>query len=162
MGTRYIVPNVTVAKYFQIGPEPIEIGSIVVPPPSASAGPEEPKERSAGNIGAGSDHATGSGSENPQQLVNIKLLSNEIREGMSELPLRRADLEIASTETLPMSDQLLMHIHGGGFIATSSTTHEVIARIQQRSHRFVRLGLSKTMGVRFGNSYRFGGLFLST
>jgi len=24
-----------------------------------------------------------------------------------------------------MSDQLLMHVHGGGFIATSSTTHEV-------------------------------------
>lgn len=128
MGARYIVPNVTVAKYFQIGPEPIEINSIIIPPPTASAGPEEPSERAAGNIGAGSDHATGSGSKNPQQLVNIKLLSNEIREGMNELPLTRADLEISSNEVLPMSDQLLMHIHGGGFIATSSSTHEVISR----------------------------------
>lgn len=126
MGARYIVPNVTVAKYFQIGPEPIEINSIVIPPPTARAGPEEPSERAAGNIGAGSENATGSGSKNPQHLVNIKLLSNEIREGMSELPLTRADLEIASNEVLPMSDQLLMHIHGGGFIATSSSTHEVV------------------------------------
>ena len=125
MGSRYIAPNVTVSKYFQIGPEPITIGSIVVPPPTASAGSEEPKERAAGNIGAGSDNVTGSGSENPNQLVNVKLLSSEIREGMIDLPLKKADLEIASTTTLPMSDQLLMHIHGGGFIATSSTTHEV-------------------------------------
>ncbi|CAF0735197.1 unnamed protein product [Adineta steineri] len=125
MGSRYIVPNVTVSKYFQIGPEPIEIGSIIIPPPTASSGDDEPNERAAGNIGAGSDNPTGSGSEQPRQLVNIKLLSNEIREGMSELPLKKADLEIASTKILPMSDQLLIHIHGGGFIATSSTTHEI-------------------------------------
>ena len=125
MGSRYIVPNVTVSKYFQIGPEPIEIGSVVVPPPQASAGADEPKERAAGNIGAGSENPTGSGSERPRQLVNIKLLSNEIREGMHDLPLNRADLEIISNTVLPMSDQLIMHIHGGGFIATSSTTHEV-------------------------------------
>lgn len=125
MGSRYIVPHVTVSKYFQIGPEPIEINSIIVPPPTASSGDDEPAERAAGNIGAGSENPTGSGSKNPKQLVNIKLLSNEIREGMSELPLKRSDLEIASMKTLPMSDHLLMHIHGGGFIATSSTTHEV-------------------------------------
>ncbi|CAF0754677.1 unnamed protein product [Adineta ricciae] len=126
MGSRYIVPNVTVSKYFQIGPEPIEIGSVVVPPPTARPdNVEEPKERAVGNIGAGSDNPTGSGSEQPGQLVNIKLLSNEIREGMKELPLRKADLEIASTKTLPMSDHLLVHIHGGGFIATSSSTHEI-------------------------------------
>ncbi|CAF3803316.1 unnamed protein product [Adineta steineri] len=125
MGSRYIVPNVTVSKYFQIGPEPIEIGSIIIPPPTASSGDDEANERAAGNIGAGSDNPTGSGSEQPRQLVNIKLLSNEIREGMSELPLKKADLEIASTKVLPMSDQLLIHIHGGGFIATSSTTHEI-------------------------------------
>ena len=128
MGSRYIAPNVTVSKYFQIGPEPIEIGSIVVPPPTASPGADEPQEREAGNIGAGSDNATGSGSEQPRQLVNIKLLSSEIREGMEELPLKRTDLEVSSTKTFPMSDQLLMHIHGGGFIATSSTTHEVDSR----------------------------------
>ncbi len=125
MGSRYIAPNVTVSKYFQIGPDPIEINGIIVPPPSASAGPEEPSERATGNIGAGSDNSTGSGSKQPKQLVNIKLLSSEIREGMSELPLKKADLETTSTKVLPMSDQLLMHVHGGGFIATSSTTHEV-------------------------------------
>ncbi len=125
MGSRYIVPNVTVSKYFQIGPEPIEIGSISVPPPTASSSDDEPSQRAAGNIGAGSDNPTGSGSKNPRQLVNIKLLSNEIREGMNELPLKKTDLEISSTKILPMSDHLLIHIHGGGFIATSSSTHEV-------------------------------------
>ncbi|UJR31696.1 hypothetical protein I4U23_019177 [Adineta vaga] len=126
MGSRYIVPNVTVSKYFQIGPEPIEIGSTIIPPPTATANAdEEPKERAAGNIGGGSDNPTGSGSEQPRQLVNIKLLSSEIREGMNELPLKKADLEIASTTILPMSDHLLLHIHGGGFIATSSSTHEI-------------------------------------
>jgi len=125
MGAKYIVPKVTVAKYFQIGPQPIEINGITIQPPTAIPGHEEPKERAAGNIGAGSDNTTGSGSENPQQLVNVKLLSNEIREGMNELPLQRTDLEISSTNILPMSDHLLMHIHGGGFIATSSSTHEV-------------------------------------
>jgi hypothetical protein len=125
MGSRYIAPNVTVSKYFQIGPEPIEIDSVIVPPPSASAGPEEPNEQSAGIIGAGSDNSTGSGSKQPKQLVNIKLLSSEIREGMNDLPLKKNDLETSSSKVLPMSDQLLMHVHGGGFIATSSTTHEV-------------------------------------
>ncbi|CAF4618549.1 unnamed protein product [Rotaria sp. Silwood1] len=125
MGSRYIAPNVTVSKYFQIGPEPIEINSIIIPPPTARASSEEPSERAAGNIGAGSDNTTGSGSKQPRQLVNIKLLSNEIREGMNELPLKKADFEISSTKILPMSDHLLLHIHGGGFIATSSTTHEV-------------------------------------
>ncbi|CAF2789091.1 unnamed protein product [Rotaria sp. Silwood2] len=125
MGSRYIVPNVTVSKYFQIGPEQIDINSIIIPPPTASAGADEPNERAAGNIGAGSDSTTGSGSKQPKQLVNIKLLSNEIREGMQELPLRKADFEISSTKILPMSDHLLLHIHGGGFIATSSSTHEV-------------------------------------
>jgi len=129
MGSRYIVPNVTVSKYFQIGPEPIEINSIIIPPPTSSSGDDEPNERAAGNIGAGSDNPTGSGSEKPKQLVNIKLLSNEIREGMNDLPLRKTDLEISSTKILPMSDHLLMHIHGGGFIATSSTTHEVCLNI---------------------------------
>lgn len=113
------------SKYFQIGPDPIEIDSVVVPPPTAAAGPEESSERAAGNIGAGSDSTTGSGSCKPKHLVNIKLLSHEIREGMSELPLNKGDLETSSTKVSPMSDQLLMHIHGGGFIATSSTTHEV-------------------------------------
>jgi len=125
MGSRYIAPNVTVSKYFQIGPEPIEIDSIIVLPPSAGAGADEPNERAAGNIGLGSDNPTGSGSKQPKQLVNIKLLSHEVREGMKELPLKKSDFEITSTKTLPMSDQLLMHVHGGGFIATSSTTHEV-------------------------------------
>jgi len=92
MGSRYIAPNVTVSKYFQIGPEPIEIGSISVPPPTASASDDEPSERAAGNIGAGSDNPTGSGSKNPRQLVNIKLLSSEIREGMNDLPLKKTDL----------------------------------------------------------------------
>jgi hypothetical protein len=155
MGARYIVPNVTVAKYFQIGPEPIEINSIIIPPPTASAGPDEPNERAAGNIGAGSDHSTGSGSKHPQQLVNIKLLSNEIREGMNDLPLKRSDLEISSTNILPMSDHLLMHIHGGGFIATSSATHEVCENVFLKREKFIsllRLGLFKTLGFGFGNS----------
>ena len=125
MGSRYIAPNVTVSKYFQIGPEPIEFDSLVVYPPSAAAGPEEPSERLAGNIGAGAENPTGSGSEQPKQLVNVKLLSHEIREGMNELPLIKGDLENSSNKILPMSDQLLMHVHGGGFIATSSATHEV-------------------------------------
>lgn len=158
MGSRYIAPSVTVSKYFQIGPEPIHFDSIVVYPPSASAGPEEPSERQAGNIGAGAENATGSGSEQPKQLVNVKLLSHEIREGMNELPLNKGDLEISSNKILPMSDQLLMHVHGGGFIATSSSTHEVC-------HRFVffffsdhlvfdsRLDLSETLGLRIRNSH---------
>ncbi|CAM4904213.1 unnamed protein product [Rotaria socialis] len=100
-GSRYIAPNVTVSKYFQIGPEPIEINSIIVPPP------------------------TGPSSMQSKQLVNIKLLSHEIREGMDKLSLQRADLEGSPKIVLPMSDQLLMHVHGGGFIATSSATHEV-------------------------------------
>ena len=125
MGSRYIAPNVTVSKYFQIGPEPIEIDSIVVPPPTASPGVDEPKERLAGNIGVGTENSTGSGSEKPKNLVNLKLLSHEIRQGMNDLPLKKTDFEISSTTTLPMSDHLLLHIHGGGFIATSSTTHEV-------------------------------------
>ncbi|CAF3668265.1 unnamed protein product [Rotaria sp. Silwood1] len=125
MGSRYIAPNVTVSKYFQIGPEPIEIDSIIIPPPTAGPGSDEPNERLAGNIGAGSDNRTGSGSKQPEQLVNIKLLSNEIREGMDKLPVKKADLEISSKKIFPMSDQLLMHVHGGGFIATSSTTHEI-------------------------------------
>ncbi|CAF3324025.1 unnamed protein product [Rotaria sp. Silwood2] len=127
-GSRYIVPNVTVSKYFQIGPEPIEIDSIIVPPPTAGAGSDEPNERVGGNIGAGSDNKTGSGSIQPKQLVNIKLLSNEIREGMDKLPLKKSDLEISSKKIFPMSDQLLMHVHGGGFIATSSTTHEIYSK----------------------------------
>jgi hypothetical protein len=131
MGSRYIVPNVTVSKYFQIGPEPIEIGSIIIPPPTAGAGADEPNERAAGNIGAGAENPTGSGSKQPKHLVNIKLLSSEIREGMNELPLRKSDLEITSTKILPMSDQLLMHVHGGGFIATSSATHEVEIRFER-------------------------------
>jgi hormone-sensitive lipase len=125
MGSRYIAPNVTVSKYFQIGPEPIEIDSVIVAPPSAGAGAEEPIEQAAGNVGAGSDNPTGSGSKQPKQLVNIKLLSSQIREGMNELPLKKTDLETSSSKISPMSDQLLMHVHGGGFIATSSTTHEV-------------------------------------
>ena len=125
MGSRYIAPNVTVSKYFQIGPEPIEIEGVLVLPPSASPGAEEPSERVAGNIGAGAENPTGSGSKDPKHLVNIKLLSHEIREGMNDLPLKKGDLEITSTKVIPMSDQLIMHVHGGGFIATSSATHEV-------------------------------------
>ncbi|CAF1151653.1 unnamed protein product, partial [Adineta ricciae] len=128
MGSRYIAPSVTVSKYFQIGPEPIELDSIIVPPPTASASVEEPKGQVAGTIGAGSDNPTGSGSAQPKQLVNVKLLSSQLREGMSELPIRKGDLETSATKTLPMSDQILMHVHGGGFIATSSTTHEVYLR----------------------------------
>ena len=150
MGSRYIAPNVTVSKYFQIGPEPIEINSIVIPPPTAGPGADEPNERTAGNIGAGSNNATGSGSKQPKQLVNIKLLSHEIREGMNELPLKKSDLEISSTKILPMSDQILMHIHGGGFIATSSTTHEVYHSFSFYLYHilFCLLGLFKTMGIR--------------
>ncbi|CAF3484061.1 unnamed protein product [Rotaria socialis] len=125
MGSRYIVPSVTVSKYFQIGPEEIEINSIIIPPPTACAAPDEPNECAAGNIGNGSDNATGSGTKQPKQLVNLKLLSHEVREGMNELPLKKNDFEISSMEILPMSDHLLLHIHGGGFIATSTTTHEV-------------------------------------
>lgn len=156
MGSRYIVPNVTVSKYFQIGPEPVEIGSVVVPPPTARPDDtEEPKERAVGNVGAGSDNPTGSGSEQPEQLVNIKLLSNEIREGMEELPLRKADLEIASTKILPMSDHLLVHIHGGGFIATSSSTHEVcLSELLNENQRLfdIDLDLFETLGIEFRNS----------
>ncbi|CAF3939182.1 unnamed protein product, partial [Rotaria sp. Silwood1] len=57
-GSRYIVPHVTVSKYFQIGPEPIEIDSIIILPPTAGPGSDEPNERLAGNIGAGSDNRT--------------------------------------------------------------------------------------------------------
>ena len=142
MGSRYIAPNVTVSKYFQIGPEPIEIDSIVVPPPTAGAGEEEPSERLAGNIGAGSDNPTGSGSKQPKQLVNIKLLSSEIREGMNELPLKKSDLAVTSSKAWPMSDHLMMHVHGGGFIATSSTPHEVKSSLfshqKKRKFLFVR------------------------
>ncbi|CAF4799926.1 unnamed protein product [Rotaria socialis] len=100
-GSRYIAPNVAVSKYFQVEPEPIEINSIIVPPP------------------------TGLSTMQSKQLVNIKLLSHEIREGMDKLSLQRADLEGSSKIVLAMSDQLLMRVHGGGFIATSSATHEV-------------------------------------
>ena len=108
MGSRYIAPNVTVSKYFQIGPEPIELDGLIVPPPNST---QSTDENSAENL--------------KKNLVNIKLLSHEIREGMNELPLNKNDLEVTSSKILPMSDQLLMHIHGGGFIATSSSTHEV-------------------------------------
>ncbi|CAF3073319.1 unnamed protein product [Rotaria socialis] len=100
-GSRYIAPNVAVSKYFQVEPEPIEINSIIVPPP------------------------TGLSTMQSKQLMNIKLLSHEIREGMDKLSLQRADLEGSSKIVLAMSDQLLMRVHGGGFIATSSATHEV-------------------------------------
>ncbi|CAF1025090.1 unnamed protein product [Rotaria sordida] len=125
MGSKYIAPSVTVSKYFQIGPQSIEINSIIIPPPTAGAGSDEPNERRAGNIGAGSDNTTGSGSIQPKQLVNIKLLSNHVREGMDKLPLKKTDFEILSKKIFPMSDEIIMHVHGGGFIATSSTTHEV-------------------------------------
>lgn len=78
-----------------------------------------------GHAGNGSDNTTGSNNVKTRQMVNIKLLSHEIREGMDQLPLKKNDLERTSRKTLPMSDQLIMHVHGGGFIATSSTTHEV-------------------------------------
>ncbi|CAF3549789.1 unnamed protein product [Rotaria socialis] len=124
-GSRYIAPNVTVSKYFRIGPQPIVIDSIIIPPPTASADVDEPNEPPAGNIGSGSDSPTSSGTMQSKQFVNIKLLSHEMREGMDKLPLKKSDFETSSKKILPMSDQLLMHIHGGGFIATSSTTHEV-------------------------------------
>jgi hypothetical protein len=126
MGSRYIVPNVTVSKYFQIGPEPIEIGSILVQSPTSDLHTNESVERTIETTGISSDtHPIGPINEQRKQLVNIKLLSSDIREGMNELPLKRTDLEISSTNVLPMSDHLLIHIHGGGFIATSSSTHEV-------------------------------------
>ncbi|CAF3476169.1 unnamed protein product [Rotaria socialis] len=124
-GSRYIAPNVTVSKYFRIGPQPIVIDSIIIPPPTASADVDELNEPPAGNIGSGSDSPTSSGTMQSKQFVNIKLLSHEMREGMDKLPLKKSDFETSSKKILPMSDQLLMHIHGGGFIATSSTTHEV-------------------------------------
>lgn len=133
MGSRYIAPNVTVSKYFQIGPEPIVLGSVSILPPTAKS------------------------KDGTQALVNIKLLSNEIRDGMQELPLRKGDLETSSNAVLPMSDQLLMHIHGGGFIATSSTTHEVLMKSKEFHivcHYYV-LGLSETLGIGFRNSHRF-------
>ncbi|CAF4962182.1 unnamed protein product, partial [Rotaria socialis] len=80
-----------------------EINSIIIPPPTACAAPDEPNECAAGNIGNGSDNATGSGTKQPKQLVNLKLLSHEVREGMNELPLKKNDFEISSMEILPMS-----------------------------------------------------------
>lgn len=60
-----------------------------------------------------------------KRFVNLKLLSHEVRDGMYALPLEKADLETSTKQLLPMSDQLLIHIHGGGFIAFSSDAHEV-------------------------------------
>lgn len=92
----------TVSKYFQIGPEPIEIDGLVVP-----------------SVKINEENSSSKG------FVNLKLLSHEIREGMNDLPLNKTDLESNSNKVWPMSDQILVHIHGGGFIATSSSTHEV-------------------------------------
>jgi hypothetical protein len=131
MGSRYIAPSVTVSKYFQIGPEQIEFDSIIVQPPIAYADSVEINEHAASHhTRVTQENLTSSISQSSKQLVHVKLLSHEIREGMSELPLMKTDLEIASTKILPMSDHLLMHIHGGGFIATSSATHEVRYRFQ--------------------------------
>ena len=73
---------------------------------------------------------------------------------MNELPLTKSDLEISSTKVLPMSDQLLMHVHGGGFIATSSATHEV--RFAVNHERYLvdfHLDLFETMGIRIRNPH---------
>lgn len=44
---------------------------------------------------------------------------------MDQLPLEKVDLETPSKNQLPMSDQLLVYIHGGGFISMPANTHEV-------------------------------------
>ena len=120
IGSRYVVPSVTVSKYFQIGPEPIELNSIIIQAPAANVDINESNEYITSSC-----MSANSNSKQSRQFVNIKLLSHEIRDGMNELALKKSDLEISSTKILPMSDHLLIHIHGGGFIATSSTTHEV-------------------------------------
>lgn len=93
---------------------------IIVPSPSAVT---------IGNISnetrTRSNDSTVANDQHPEQYVNIKLLSHSKREGMDQLPLKKADLETSSKKVLPMSDELLMHVHGGGFIATTAITHEV-------------------------------------
>ena len=126
MGSRYITPNVTVSKYFQIGPSPIEIDSVIVPPPNAAIRIDKLIGRITTNARVISNKQRDSDSRQQKPFANIKLLSHARREGMNELPLKKADLKTSSKQILPMSDQLIMHVHGGGFIATSTETHEVI------------------------------------
>ncbi|CAF1498644.1 unnamed protein product, partial [Didymodactylos carnosus] len=116
----------------KIGPDPITLSrldsqgdEVVINAPTASAGEGEPRERAASNIGSDTSQlSAGSGAERLYNLVNIKVLSSEVRKGMEHLSSKKSDYEISSHKMLPQSDHLIMHIHGGGFIATSSTTHE--------------------------------------
>ncbi|CAF0709865.1 unnamed protein product [Brachionus calyciflorus] len=66
----------------------------------------------------------------PDDYIRIRILSNEIRQGMQDLD------KIQSNETSipffnnqinfkPPSRNLILHVHGGGFIAHSSKSHEI-------------------------------------
>lgn len=78
-------------------------------------------------------------SSTPKDFVQIRLLSSEMREGMKDLD----DLKLIETPALfnsiymqpnnlrnfnpsvPQSPNLILHVHGGGFIAHSSKSHEI-------------------------------------
>lgn len=55
----------------------------------------------------------------PDDTVRIRILSGEVRQGMLD--------SIGPNSTLPIgpSKNLILHVHGGGFIAHSSKSHEI-------------------------------------
>lgn len=76
---------------------------------------------------------------NSNDTVQIRLLSHELRDGMQNLDDSKSNessalfnniLSFNSTTTtnLPKSPYLLFHVHGGGFIAHSSKSHEIYLR----------------------------------
>lgn len=68
----------------------------------------------------------------PDEMIRIRILSNEIRQGMQDLDnLQTYETPIPFFNNLnqtiykPQSKNLILHVHGGGFIAHSSKSHEI-------------------------------------
>ncbi|XP_033929417.1 hormone-sensitive lipase, partial [Melopsittacus undulatus] len=108
---------VDVCRLLSVPPEPLELPlasnpqlSVTIPPPVAHSGPAP---------------------------IRMRLLSHRLRQGQDSAALRgvaKGGGGVAS-RALPPSPSLLVHFHGGGFVAQTSRSHELYLRAWARDVR---------------------------
>ncbi len=88
--------------------------------------------------------------------VRIRILSAANREGLN------ASFLSGVGSCQPRSPYLLMHCHGGGFVATSSKSHEASVIISVRKKHLAFVDISSSVGKITRLYISFSGLFACT
>uniref|UniRef100_A0A8V5GXP6 Hormone-sensitive lipase n=1 Tax=Melopsittacus undulatus TaxID=13146 RepID=A0A8V5GXP6_MELUD len=109
---------VDVCRLLSVPPEPLELPlasnpqlSVTIPPPVAHSGPAP---------------------------IRMRLLSHRLRQGQDSAALSAITLSTergVASRALPPSPSLLVHFHGGGFVAQTSRSHELYLRAWARDVR---------------------------